>query len=299
MRPHAEAVPPGSPAVPLDDLAGEPAEAARTIVGRVGLLLVANLSALTGLLVYFGWRRSETQAQALGVDESIFGLTTQEYVLRSVGPVFALLALLGVVLLAWLWFDHWLARLVSGRAWAVRWVGRLLVVASAGPFVAAYAAQPYWPAQAYVAFPLAISAGLLMLWYRTHLRQRYGARAMPRYELLRGLVALGCAVCVFWSVSNYAEVLGDFLAEDFSVRLAEQPAVVVYSSDPLHLDTGAVETETVGPDGAAFRYRYSGLRFMDRRGGRYFLVARDWSLGRGTVIVLRDDERIRLEFVRG
>jgi hypothetical protein len=265
----------------------------------LALLLLANLSALTALLVYFGWRRSETQAQALGIDESLFGMTTQEYVLRSVGPVFGLLTLIGVAGLIWLWVDNRVAGLVRGRVRALRSTSRVLAVASPVPLAAVYLAGFRWDAEAYVAFPLGIAAGLLLLLYRVHLDHRYGNRETPRYDVLRGLVAFGTAACLFWSASNYAEVLGDSLASNFAATFADQVRVIVYSTDPLHLDSPGVRTEVLGDEKTPFRYRYSGLRLMDRRGGKYFLVSEDWTLQRGVVIVLRDDDKIRLEFVRG
>lgn len=41
---------------------------------RLLLSLAANVTVLTGLLVYFGWKRADTQSRLLGVDESIFGM---------------------------------------------------------------------------------------------------------------------------------------------------------------------------------------------------------------------------------
>jgi hypothetical protein len=282
-----------SPASPAD--AAPPAEG---MAGRLAPVL-ANLGALTALLVYFGWRRSETQAQLLGIDESVFGMTTQEYVLRSVGPVFGLLAVLGAVGLLWLWIDHWIDRMVSGRPRALRWVSRGLAVGWPLPVLATYEARYRWDALAYVAFPLAIAAALSLVLYRVHLNQRYGTRRLSHYHVLRGLVALCTAACLFWSASNYAEVLGGALADQFAATFPDKVRVVVYSSEPLHLDAPGVRTEVLGEDRTAWRYRYSGLRLMEHTGGKYFLVSDEWTLDRGNVIVLRDDERIRLEFVHG
>src|SRR5690348_6809754 len=73
--------------------ASAPAEAAaqdrNELLKRVGAVF-ANVAVITALLVYFGWTRSEVQSKRLGIDESILGMSTRDYLLRSVGPVLVL-----------------------------------------------------------------------------------------------------------------------------------------------------------------------------------------------------------------
>ena len=45
--------------------------------------VLANVAVLTALLVYFGWTRSEVYNRRIGIDESILGMLTREYLLRS------------------------------------------------------------------------------------------------------------------------------------------------------------------------------------------------------------------------
>ena len=57
----------------------------------------------TALLFYFGWRRSEAQAEALGFDVSVLGVSPQDFMLRSIPVLFfpvalVLVASLGAVL---------------------------------------------------------------------------------------------------------------------------------------------------------------------------------------------------------
>ena len=58
----------------------------------------------TALLYYFGWRRSEAQAHAFGADASVFGMSSEDYVLRSIDVVLIplLLLLLAGLGAAWL-----------------------------------------------------------------------------------------------------------------------------------------------------------------------------------------------------
>jgi hypothetical protein len=73
------------------------------------------LTIATALMFYFGWARSDTQARYMGLDVSLFGYSTQDYVLRSTKLLF--IPLLVILSLA----------LVSSRcitASSGRWVGR-------------------------------------------------------------------------------------------------------------------------------------------------------------------------------
>jgi hypothetical protein len=68
--------------------------------------LLANATVLTALLVYFGWRRAETQANRMGFAESLLGMSTQDYLLRSIGPLLPLLLTVAVAGLVCLWVDR-------------------------------------------------------------------------------------------------------------------------------------------------------------------------------------------------
>src|SRR5215203_5044993 len=94
--------------------------------------VLGNVAVLTALLVYFGWVRSGVQARHLGIDESVLGMTTRDYLLRSVRSVLVLLLIISVAGLLWLLADRPLVRRVrrNGRSdRMVRWVLRLLPAA--------------------------------------------------------------------------------------------------------------------------------------------------------------------------
>lgn len=273
------------------------ADSSGVLRGIVGVL--ANVTVLTGLLVYFGWRRVETQAHKLGIDESILGLTTRDYLLRSVGPVLVLLSGVAVVGLLWLWLDRVLAGWIADRRdAAARMVVRaaslgwlllpLLVVASA----------ELWPRGGFVVFPASIGAGVLLLLHADRLRVLQRGEPSAYQPAVRVFVAIVVGVCLFWTASNYAEVLGTSLAKETTRNVRTLTGVVVYSKERLHLDVpGAAEQQLPGEDG--YRFRYPGLRLLDHTGGRWFLVSDEWSPRYGVVVVLADDDdSLRLEFVR-
>jgi hypothetical protein len=74
--------------------------------------------------------------------------------------------------------------------------------------------------------------------------------------------------------------------------------VVVYSPAHLHVDAPGAREEPLPPDQSAYKFRYVGLRLLEHTGGHYFLISDDWSPRYGVVVMLADDDPVRLEFVR-
>lgn len=263
---------------------------------RPVVVLLANATVLTALLVYFGWRRSETHAAHLGINESILGMSTRDYALRSVGPVLTILVAVSVLGLVGAGVDRRIgpgarAALADGRDRRARRVLQALGMAWLVLPVAVWLAGTVWPATAFVLFPASIGVGVALLLYAHHLRRR-------RSVVTNVLGALLVAVCLFWTASNYAEVLGSELARQFVDGVGVLPRVSALSERPLHLEgPGVAEAELPGVEGD-LRYRTTGLRFLEHTGGRYFLVSDGWTPTYGVVFVIPDDDRsVRLDFV--
>jgi len=265
--------------------------------------VLANVGVLTALLVYFGWKRSEVQSRRLGIDESILGMSTREYLLRSVRPVLLLLIAIAVVGLLWLLMDRWLVGRLhsSGQSdGLLRWSLRLLPAGLVMLPLAAWAGGFRWPATAFIAFPLCCVAGLLLVLYAFHLRQMLpGALPLPagREALLRAFTAIIVGVGLFWTATNYAIVEGTELADSFLAELTKLPSVTVYSPERLHIDAPGAQEERLPPKQSMYKYRYVGLRLLEHTGGHHFLVSDEWSPQYGVVVMLADDDPVRLEFV--
>jgi hypothetical protein len=297
-----------APAVP-EEAAPAAAEAwrgDRNVLLRQLAGALANVAVVTALLVYFGWQRVAVQARQLGVDESLFRISTREYLLRSVRPVLVLLIAVGLAGLCWVALDRWLQpRLTAdtGRPdAAARWVVRLLLAAVVVlPFVV-WLGGFLFPATAFVAFPLAIGGGLLLLLYALDLRRNLPGRdPMPasRDIVVRASAAVLTGICLFTAAADYATVEGTRLAREFVTDLPSQPRVVVYSPKHLHIDAPGVSEQALPPDESAYLFRYSGLRLLEHIEGTYFLVSDGWTPRYGVVVMLPEDPSLRMEFVRG
>ena len=257
---------------------------------RVGEVL-ANVTVLTGLLVYFGWRRADVHAREAGIDSAVLGLSTTDYVLRSVGPVFLLLAVVVAVALVCRWLEPRL-RTAGGKA------ARALPVALSFAWLIlpalAVVAGLLFPVTSFYAFPLAVGGGILLSLYVSGLRR---PDAHPGWT--KALAFAVVALSLFWSAGNYAEVQGIELAREYAADLQRKTTVTVYARERLHITAPGACEQPLPTDASRYRFRYLGLRLYDKIGPKYFLVSDGWTRARGTLLILTDNDDIRVELGHG
>jgi hypothetical protein len=296
--------PPQPAAPPPKDETAENAERGRGDLLRSIAVALGNVTVLSALLVYFGWKRSEEQAKGLGIDESLLGMSTQEYILRSVGSVLVLLIVMALFGLLWVLLDRWLSLRLHRRGPAdpvYRWAARLLPAAIVLLPLSAWLGRGWWPEGAYIGFPLLCAAGLLVLLYALSLRAALPG-AVPlsagTESILRLSTGVLVAVALFTAATNYATVEAIQLARVFERNVPNLPGVVVHSVEPLDIQAPGVGTSRL-PNETGYRFRYTGLRLLERVGGQYFLISDEWTRRSGVVVVLKDDEPgVRYDFVR-
>ncbi|MEU4443758.1 hypothetical protein AB0K14_20465 [Actinosynnema sp. NPDC050801] len=262
-------------------------------VRRVGEAL-ANVTVITGLLVYFGWRRSDVQARELGIDSAVLGMSTTDYVLRSVGPVFLLLAVVVVIALVCRWLEPRVRAAGARPGKAGRALSAVLAAAWLLLPALTVVLGLLFPVTSFYAFPLAVGGGILLSLYGSLLRRPDTHPAWTRV-LAFAVVSLS----LFWSAGNYAEVRGVDLARDYAADVLGKTAVVVYAAERLHITAPGACEEPLPADGSRYRFRYLGLRLFDKVGAQYFLVSDGWTRDRGTVVVLADNDDIRVELRHG
>lgn len=264
----------------------------------------------TALLFYFGWALTAEQSRAMGVDESIFAMSTRDYVLRSLSALFVPLIVGSALLLLWVVAHGWMLDVLEqgGRADDVRFGARILAwsawaVTPCLGLVLALLVPSWRP----LVVPLSLAAGFLLTEYGLRLREFADAAAgrdrprRPRWlpQLRAVLVGVLVTAALFWEVANFAEVVGRGKAERVLQSSNGYPYVTVYSQHDLNLTATGVTAETMAGEATDFRYRYAGLHLLQRTGDRYFLVPHDWSPATSPLIVLRDEASIRVEFTGG
>jgi len=267
------------------------------------------LTIATALMIYFGWARSDTQAREMGLDVSLFGYTTRDYVMNSISTLYLpLLVLAGLTLGALAVHLRVEAALRRPEARpALRKAGRIALLSGLGAVAVAVVAATVAGDTVDLAAPLIVAAGTVVAAYGARLRtvatdkaataQRAGPPVWYRaFRML--LVGSVVTAALFWAVSDYATAVGRGYARQVQDTVRYLPRATVFSSAPLGLEApGVVETPIV-EGGKTVHYRTTGLRLLVVSGGRAFLLPNGWRAGSGTVVVLPDNDEIRWQFSR-
>ena len=255
------------------------------ILGAVGSPIALG----TALLLYFGWVRSQAQAVAFGADVSIFEMSPQDLVLRSIDILFfpIILLLLGGLLL--LRIDPWLRARAGASGTVLLWAWVLVPIG----LVLVLVARPIGN----ILLPLCVMLAIGGTAYGSRLRRHAAGDHKQARGASVALIGALLIATLFWQTERLAQLGGDALAEDLQAHLADRlPAVTLLSAGSLRIDaTGVVETRLEGSD-SAYGYRYEGLYLLQRSGGKYFLLTDGWQDDRGRLLILADTESIRLEF---
>jgi hypothetical protein len=292
-----------------------------SVLGALG----AIITLVTAIMFYFGWRRSDVQARVMGIDVSLFGYSSQDYVLRSLSSLYLPLLVLSGIALGWLWLHQRILGAVSDpesmaarhrptvRAWTLGvavGAAALAVVCVLFTVLAGLSPQPIgvgWLANRLQddqwAIPLVIVVATLTSayvgWIHRRLRPRETRRRLPLWQSVLPAVLVGGAVVLatFWLLEEYASAVGRGYAQQLASGVGQLSRTVVISPRPLGIVAPGVHEERVGaPDSPAVFYRTTGLRLLARSGGKVLLVHDGWNPTTGTVIVLPDSDDLRWEF---
>ncbi|MEV5966894.1 hypothetical protein AB0L70_34310 [Kribbella sp. NPDC051952] len=262
----------------------------------------------TALLVYFGWARSNEQARQLGLEESVLGMSTRDYVLRSIDTLFVPLLVVGCAGVVWLLVHERISAAVDHRRGLPGWSKRFrwlriswLVVPAVG-----LVAGMVWPAWMELIVPLCMTVGILVSSYASVMYRRIKSLTKPdsddgclarwHWPLMKLLVGALVALTIFWGLSTFAGVVGRGLADQIVAGLDQRTGVVVYSKQDIQLAGPGVTKYQITESSSAYGFRYDGLRLLQRTGDKFYLLPVGWRSDADGVIALPDDGSVRVEF---
>jgi hypothetical protein len=273
--------------------------------------VVAPTTLLTSLLFYFGWSHAYYFYDYFGVNSTLLGLGTRDYVQKAVDGLFVpLLVLAGVGLLA-LWAHSLL------RAHLTRWTRprALRVVLGMAVVGLVLAVGGFWSVFAMTmlrrwlygtAAPLSLAVGVLLLVYAVHLWRSLEVERRtpdPAPGPAWGRVAEWAAVFVlvglslFWAANNYSVAVGRQRAHQMVLQLPHEPSVVLFSERSLSLAAPGVREVRCADPQASYRFRYDGLKLLPQSGDQYLLLPHRWSRSDGVAILIPRNDGLRLELV--
>ncbi len=304
--PAAEQVPPDTVAEPAPPVpnpeqaagAGAATTALPQLVTIVGSL-VAPTTLLTSLLFFFGWSHAFWYFDYFGVNSTMLGLTTQDYLMRSLDGLFVPLTVVALLALVVLWGRAALLPKLRERHRSLLPVAAFAGVGLCLVGLSTVLGRPLFDTSLAVA-PLSLAAGVLLLVFAVHLHRSGQPRRTPRVRASAvaewAAVFLLVGLSLFWAASDYSSAVGQSRARQFVTELPTAPSAVLYSSQSLSLDaTGVREVRCADPE-ATYRFRYDGVVLMMQSGDQFLLLPRAWSRADGVAVVLPRTDAVRLEF---
>ncbi|MFF0087893.1 hypothetical protein ACFYR1_51085 [Streptomyces canus] len=105
---------------------------------------------------------------------------------------------------------------------------------------------------------------------------------------------------LFWAITLVAGQLGEQHAAHDGRNVVKRTGLVVFSAARIGLSSRSPDLhfEDFG-DAVRLRYRYTGLRLIVARDGRYYAVPIGWRARTDPVYVLRESDDLRVELTPG
>jgi len=264
--------------------------------------VVAPTTLLTAVSYYFGWMFSYWFFDYFGVNSTLLGLTTTDYLMRSVDGLFVPMTVLACLGLVALWCHRFLrdrlateppTRLPRLLVPALAAVGLVLVTAGLASVFAETFLDRYLAAA-----PMSLAVGALTLRYALDLRRPAAAGTEWSRVAEWAAVFTLVGVCLFWAATDYSGAVGRTRARQLAAELPTHPDVVLYSERSLNLRVpGVREVECVGED-AAYGFRYEGLKLVLHSADQYLFLPGRWTPADGVAVLLPRTDSLRVEFAR-
>ena len=262
--------------------------------------VVSQTTIIVGSLFYFGFVRTSSTFGYLGLDVTLLGFSTVDYVLRSGNAVFIPLILIASLLLYLRLATELLRRVlklrprgdtvdVGHKSWTFA-----AALASACTLMIPVAVQ--W------SFARTVSITVFLLLFLVAIvvaavRFGLGGAAPPPGRLRAitnsSMVPLGAiAVAIFfYATALQAQDVGVRVGREIEQQAAKRPSIVVYAETPLGLSsTAGVVVEALPLIEERYKFRIVGLRLLTASGDKYFLLRPNGSASRADIVVIAEQD---------
>jgi hypothetical protein len=278
-------------------------------VTKILAAVVAQTTLVTSLLYYFGWMHAYWFFGYFGVNSTLLGLGSVDFVMRSADALFVPMIVFAFAGLILLWLHAALrAQLGDGLRSSV--VPRLVPAAAVIGLVLALAGlltvfTPTILDRRIALAPLCLGSGIVLLLYAVRLRRAMAApdrgktsvgspKWLPIAEWTGVFVVV--ALSLFWAATDYSSAVGRAQGRQYAAGLPREPDAVIYSQRSLRLHApGVREVRCEGPEATAL-YRYDGLKLMIQSGDQYVFIPERWSRATGVTFIIPRSDMLRLEF---
>ena len=261
-------------------------------------------------LFYFGWSHAYWFFDYFGVNSTLLGLTTRDYLMRSLDGLFVPMTVLACAGLVAVWGHSILrARLRAGaRPRPLRVLVPAMVIAGV-LLAAAGLVSVFFRTELdehLAVAPSSLGLGVVLVAYGVHLRRRLTAppeqpEPAPALEWTAVAEWAGVFVLVglslFWAANDYSAAVGRSRARQLVAELPGFPDAVQYSDRSLSLAAPGVRQVRCKDAEATYRFRYDGLKLVLQSGDRYLFLPATWSPADGVAILMPRNDSLRLEFV--
>jgi hypothetical protein len=290
---NTEVTQPAGPPAPAAERASVlPPQLAKILGG-----IVAPTTLLTALLYYFGWSHAYWFCNYFGVNSTVLGFTSTDYLMRSVDALFVPMTVAASAALVAVWGHSLLrTRLAAGsRPRALRIIVPVMAIVGGvlvlGGFASVFTTTVL--SEHLVAAPLSLGLGVLLLVYAVHLRRLVAEKGQST-SISRGWAAVVewavvfvlIGLSLFWAATDYSAAVGRSRAGHFVAELPSYPNVVIYSERSLSLRAPGVREMRCQDAQAAYRFRYDGLKLVLESGDQYLFLPTQWTLADGVAILL-------------
>jgi hypothetical protein len=267
---------------------------------------IASQAALIGaLLYYFGRVHTFAYYRYFGIDAGTLGLSTTEYVVRSLeSAILPVIVVLFAGLLLATSARHIgtaIDRVRDRPQWyrvATAVVALVIVLATT---VVLNGLSTWKWAELTRGYPLP-SAVLVLAAALAVARRLFGFGDSNRtsterlWSLTIGALVLGG---VLWLTALSAADKGESAADDRAetLRSADSTDFILYSENLLALERERIQRDPITIEGSRYRFQYSGLRLLLRTAHEYVVVPALWEKGRDHVAVIPIDGTTRFDVV--